>query len=237
MKPATLCKNCGDQITRAPQARYCSPKCKDLAWGKIRTERNQARLRNKGKIVAGDSATCAFALCGSQFVVWHTGQRFCSADCREKHHGRTDIGNGTVLACRVYFGKCVHCGAIKATESKAMRNRLACKSCRALIQARNDQRKNHTRRGAGVMTMTVQDIAERDGRRCCICGQKIDLSRSGSDRLGPTIEHLLPISKGGTNHPANLGLAHRVCNVSRGNRGAAQLMLETDDAWATAKAN
>lgn len=53
---------------------------------------------------------------------------------------------------------------------------------------------------------------------CCLCGTPIELRRDGNDPSGPTIEHHVPLSKGGTNEPDNLALAHRACNVSRGNR-------------------
>lgn len=33
-----------------------------------------------------------------------------------------------------------------------------------------------------------------------------------------TVDHLIPRSKGGTNHPSNLAPAHMSCNGRRGNR-------------------
>lgn len=75
------------------------------------------------------------------------------------------------------------------------------------------------------MTMTVDDLAIRDGTRCYVCHRKVDMSLSGQAKWGPTIEHIVPVSKGGTNDPANLALSHRCCNTARGNRGHAQLQL------------
>jgi 5-methylcytosine-specific restriction endonuclease McrA len=49
--------------------------------------------------------------------------------------------------------------------------------------------------------------------------------------MGLTIDHLLPVSRGGTNDVSNLDVAHRRCNIARGNRGYFQLGLESD-AWA-----
>jgi 5-methylcytosine-specific restriction endonuclease McrA len=48
---------------------------------------------------------------------------------------------------------------------------------------------------------------------------------SGDHRMGPTIDHLIPVSKGGADVPENVALAHRSCNCARGNRGAVQLRL------------
>jgi 5-methylcytosine-specific restriction endonuclease McrA len=86
-------------------------------------------------------------------------------------------------------------------------------------------RKNHARRTVGPPALSVHQIAERDGNRCHICSRKVNMTWSGMAKWGPTIEHILPVSQGGTNEPGNLALAHRHCNTARGNRGHSQLLL------------
>ena len=73
--------------------------------------------------------------------------------------------------------------------------------------------------------MSVDDLAQRDGRKCNICGRRIDMRLKGQTKWAATIDHLVPVSHGGTNDPANLALAHRFCNTSRHNTGPAQLLL------------
>lgn len=62
-------------------------------------------------------------------------------------------------------------------------------------------------------------IYERDGGKCHICGKRVatkDMS----------LDHLVPVSKGGAHMATNLRLAHRVCNVRRGpGRMDTQLLL------------
>lgn len=48
---------------------------------------------------------------------------------------------------------------------------------------------------------------------CGICGQPVDKTIKYPDQLSPTVDHIIPVSKGG--HPSdlsNLQLAHRYCN-------------------------
>ena len=48
---------------------------------------------------------------------------------------------------------------------------------------------------------------------CAICGKIVDFSKKSPDPWSPTVDHIIPISKGG--HPSdldNLQLAHRMCN-------------------------
>lgn len=68
-------------------------------------------------------------------------------------------------------------------------------------------------------------VLERDGWRCHLCGGKIRRRLSGLHRLGPTIDHLVPLSQGGEHSYANVAAAHRACNSARGTGGSVQLAL------------
>ena len=65
--------------------------------------------------------------------------------------------------------------------------------------------------------MHVGRIAERDGWWCWLCGGGIDPTARPDSSMGPTVDHLVPRSRGGGNEPSNLRLAHKRCNVQRGN--------------------
>jgi 5-methylcytosine-specific restriction endonuclease McrA len=47
---------------------------------------------------------------------------------------------------------------------------------------------------------------------CAICGQP----EHAYDRF--EADHIIPKSKGGSDHPGNLRAVHRSCNIKRGNR-------------------
>lgn len=54
---------------------------------------------------------------------------------------------------------------------------------------------------------------------CGICGQPVDKSIKAPDPMSPTIDHIIPIDKGG--HPSdinNLQLAHWTCNRQKSNK-------------------
>lgn len=56
------------------------------------------------------------------------------------------------------------------------------------------------------------------GTRCAICGQPVDMGLRYPDPLSPTVEHVIPRSRGGTDQISNLRVAHHTCNVRKGNR-------------------
>ena len=53
---------------------------------------------------------------------------------------------------------------------------------------------------------------------CAQCGQPIDLTLSGFHDYGPTVDHVEPRARGGTDHPTNLQPMHRICNLRKGSR-------------------
>ena len=77
-------------------------------------------------------------------------------------------------------------------------------------------------RGAFVEKVNVGVLVIRDGGSCGICHKRVEPADQ-------SIDHILPVSRGGAHSYANTRLAHLACNVARGNRGVAQLRL-TDSA-------
>lgn len=48
---------------------------------------------------------------------------------------------------------------------------------------------------------------------CAICGRPVDMELKTPDPMSPTVDHIIPVNKGG--HPSdinNLQLAHWICN-------------------------
>lgn len=64
---------------------------------------------------------------------------------------------------------------------------------------------------------TVQDLLDRDGRACGICHADI-LDVRYPDMASASIDHIVPISRGGEHSMENARATHLWCNISRGNR-------------------
>jgi 5-methylcytosine-specific restriction endonuclease McrA len=56
------------------------------------------------------------------------------------------------------------------------------------------------------------DLRERDGDKCWRCRREMRFDLPRGHDLAPTIEHILPKSKGGTGELRNLCLCHGRCN-------------------------
>lgn len=66
-------------------------------------------------------------------------------------------------------------------------------------------------------------LRRRDGEACCYCGVQMTFRAPRKGEYLPmlaTIEHIVPVSKGGTHTWDNVTLACWRCNIARGNRDA-----------------
>lgn len=61
------------------------------------------------------------------------------------------------------------------------------------------------------------EIFERDNWICGICGEKIDKQLNYPDKMSATLDHIIPLSKGGTHTKDNVQASHGICNYRKGN--------------------
>lgn len=63
-------------------------------------------------------------------------------------------------------------------------------------------------------------VFERDDFTCQLCSERMNMTALRFDPLGPTLDHVVPLSRGGSHTYVNVQAAHFYCNVSKGNREA-----------------
>jgi 5-methylcytosine-specific restriction endonuclease McrA len=78
----------------------------------------------------------------------------------------------------------------------------------ARIKARKIRRKR-AQQDTQVEPVNRELVAARDGWRCGICGKR-------ETRKNWSLDHVVPLSKGGPHTYGNVVLAHRLCNIRRG---------------------
>lgn len=70
------------------------------------------------------------------------------------------------------------------------------------------------------------------GHPCWICGHNIPANVDARHPLSFTLDHLVPLSRGGNLlDPANARSAHRRCNSARGNRTASRPQERASRRW------
>lgn len=80
------------------------------------------------------------------------------------------------------------------------------------------ERRHHRRpnRRGWVDQYTRLKILERDGWQCYLCDRPIDRELAYPHPLSKSVDHVIPVSAGGSGRPENLRAAHLVCNYAKG---------------------
>lgn len=76
-------------------------------------------------------------------------------------------------------------------------------------------RKRAQKYGVANVHIRPRDIFERDGWRCHVCGKFVRRYGDSEHPMAATLDHVVPISEGGTHTPGNIRTAHRCCNIQR----------------------
>ncbi len=62
------------------------------------------------------------------------------------------------------------------------------------------------------------DVGERDNWLCGLCGESVDNETRWPEAMSPSLDHILPLSRGGLHQMSNVQIAHLACNMAKGNR-------------------
>lgn len=119
---------------------------------------------------------------------------------------------------------CERCGSLFVPKRRD--SRFCCVACsRANSKTRNgDARLN--RNNVDDWNINLKELAQRDDNICWICGEEVDWDDHHSRDDGtfiageryPSIDHIIPIAKGGRHAWSNVALAHRNCNARKQDR-------------------
>lgn len=139
--------------------------------------------------------------------------RYCSVSCSRSAYR---LANPERFEYKPRDPKCITCGG-RCEEGKR-----ACDDCREANQRRNrrahDQRRRAAERDANAERVIAERVYARDGWTCGLCLKSVDSMLSWPHPRSASLDHVLPLSKGGTHTYANTQLAHLDCNVAKGDR-------------------
>lgn len=85
------------------------------------------------------------------------------------------------------------------------------------------RRKRLYKNGKVDYSITLQKLIKKYNGVCVLCNEKVILGNGYQHTLYPSIDHIIPVSKGGTHTWDNVQLAHRGCNSSKSNESIFKL--------------
>jgi hypothetical protein len=197
------------QPDRGRPRRFCSPECKHKA-GTRKQNRSLAPLRQANP----DPRTCP--TCGTTFIPKRRDRIYCyEGHCAQVAY-QARRAAGEPLRVVETTRACGECGAAFTASHPTA------KWCSTTCANRHHGRVRSRGRGfRDAGTYIDRQVFERDGWRCYLCGELVKRDVPRTDPDGPTIDHVVPLSRGGTDDLANVATAHWRCNRDKGSRRVA----------------
>jgi 5-methylcytosine-specific restriction endonuclease McrA len=78
------------------------------------------------------------------------------------------------------------------------------------------QKRRAKQKDVFVEDVILSILYERDSGACGLCEKPVEYASKYPDLLSPSIDHVIPISRGGAHSYANTQLAHLGCNIRKG---------------------
>ena len=166
------------------------------------------------------------AKCGNAFATNRNTDLYCSADCRvlnNTERSRKKWLESNPLPPNYNFD-CDDCGRLverSVEEGYRTKGRYGrfCKFCSLKRRRESYRRKTVKRQGITKPGYVYfETVVQRDLGICWICNNSVDLSIKRTARWGATLDHVIPISKGGEDSLDNIRLAHWICNNQKSNK-------------------
>lgn len=218
------CQGCGVEFhrNRKPKdaRKYCSRACAFANQKQWRPHRARPKMQKAQQY-------CLH--CGADVGVEYL-PKYCSSRCKwealkkrqpgvlEKYRKRSALKYQATRGCAAPRS-CPFCKVEFVPARNDGRQRFCSSTCanrwnsRLYSNAEHRARHWHVEYERGI---SWRALVERDGDTCSLCGEPVELTKDRRNRLGPTVDHRIPMSRGGAHVWSNVQLAHRACNSSKG---------------------
>ncbi len=223
------CASCGAELSRRKfkhsDARYCSDVCSWREYyarhGKrLRAKQNQRRRLAK---IPTNQKPRPCRQCGALFTPKMDKGVFCSPKCcgramsvrnRDRENTRRRRVSAERRQRRMRPRECLECGVV--FTPRRIKGRWCSRRC--LLRTWGNIRRAQRRR-VPYELVSPRTVFERDGWTCQLCGGPTPQHLLGTrSSLRPTVDHIVPLSKGGAHVYRNVQCAHLSCNLKKGAR-------------------
>ena len=205
-KPDMTCADCEKPIFSGSESRLQGQaRCQPCHFADMRAKRKHGQ--------SGYSKGCRCDIC-KQAIYAYNRKRYHL----KNKYGTTGPRERTCMMCGAVF--LVGAKPHRAVPSKTCSSE--CSQQRQLTKARSYQTR---KAGAFVEPVIPARIFERDNWRCHICRRKIRSTTKWPHPRSASLDHLIPLTRGGLHEPANVATACLGCNSTKGNRGGNEQLL------------
>ena len=139
---------------------------------------------------------------------------FCSRDCKDKNRKKEEKAKRVASKSERL---CIGCNGIIPKTARADK-KWCSTECSSTVRGHTSNTQRRIRTSEGIESFKRIDIYERDGWICQLCKKSVNPKLSFPNPACASLDHVIPLSRGGTHKTSNVQLAHLRCNTSRGNK-------------------
>lgn len=191
---------------RKARSRPKPPRC-------VRVARPPARTNRLGRQVQCET-------CGSGFIKEQSNQRYCRLECRPTFRPAWIRELCNCLRCGVAFNPLIRRQRYCAKRcSQLAHNKIYRQTERGRARvAEHKRRRQEQLVETEIERINPLDVFERDNWTCWLCRLPVDRTQQHPEPLAPTVDHVIPISRGGPHTMGNVRCAHSRCNLRKSDR-------------------
>jgi 5-methylcytosine-specific restriction endonuclease McrA len=211
------CKICGHVQERHANSKDCMQcdNCIKIERKKRLEQLNEEKQNRVRKENEYTETECV--QCGKVFLRRSSNHKYCSDKCARKANSKKVMRTKTCKECGKEFitdhDKTLYCSSKCSNRYRKKRNALS-KDKRLSLNGKIDY------------SISLKKLYKRDKGICYICGKQcnlkdVEITEEGYYIAGedyPSIDHVIPIAKGGKHSWNNIKLAHRRCNAVKGDK-------------------
>ena len=212
------CQHCNTifSVKANTKNKYCKIDCYLLAM----SEQKKKTLEKKKNKTVKEKEPKICNLCSTLFVPVNSNTKYCGSICKEKaiknciqKAGEKKRKERMALFVPKTF-ECKECGESFTTTYENQRKTFCSNECSGKHGRRNAKHRRRARmKEQYVESVSLLKICKRDNYVCQLCNQSVDMTQLGTSHyLAPSLDHIIPLSKGGEHSYANSQLAHHYCN-------------------------
>lgn len=226
------CKHCANQFypSRPDNSTFCSRDCSITHRRENKLPKEELKRRAAARSVLQrkqfDQRACV--ICRAPFQPRMGKHEVCGPACRTvrnrqlayKYSIRQSSADKSERQCN-------ECGDT-FTPAYGEKRRAFCSK---LCQKRNTKRTTRSKGKALKRALTVESVNptlvfDRDGWRCQLCGVRTPRKLRGLyDPRSPELDHIVPLSQGGSHSYVNTQCCCRQCNAEKGSKPLGQALL------------
>jgi 5-methylcytosine-specific restriction endonuclease McrA len=159
-------------------------------------------------------------------------------ECGSIFSARMSIAKHCSAACSYAAGKDERLAVLRDRYVRREPTKQACSQCSEPFMASHgarycepcadwnkaEARRDYSHRRRAILRNAEQErirsrlVYERDAWMCGICHDPVDRMHEYPHLMSASLDHMIPLAKGGTHTMQNVQLAHFLCNAKKGDR-------------------